>query len=317
MSMVPPSEGLRTFPPSGLGRTELVSPRTIGEACELLAKGTVSGLRMAMLAGGTDWIVDRHMLPVEKATPVDQVVDLTGIDALSRIAFQEIRGERWMSLGGGVTYWALRRDARVLGTIPMLATMARDVGAVQIQTRGTLGGNIASASPAADGVPALMALGGVVLLASVRGERRVPLDEMFTGYRQTVMAKDEIIVAIHVRIPSDRANVSWRKVGTRLAQAISKVALAAVIETDAGVVTSARFGMASVGPTTAPLSGLRKLLEGRLLESVDREEVEAAVGGELKPIDDVRSTGEYRLHVAKALVWRALGVEESTGEGEA
>ncbi len=91
-----------------------------------------------------------------------------------------------MSLGGGVTYWALRRDARVLGTIPMLAAMARDVGAVQIQTRGTLGGNIATASPAADGVPALMALGGVALLASVRGQSagfRSPRSSPATGKR--------------------------------------------------------------------------------------------------------------------------------------
>lgn len=307
MSMIPPSEVLRTFPPSGLAKTELVSPRTVPEACELLAKGALSGIRMAMLAGGTDWIVDRHMLPVEKATPLDQVIDLTAIDALSEVALREIEGERWMSLGGGVTYWALRRDARVVGTIPMLAEMARDVGAVQIQTRGTLGGNIASASPAADGVPALMALGAVVVLASTQGQRRVPLDQFFTAYRKTVLRKDELIAAIDVRIPRPGARVTWRKVGTRLAQAISKVALAAAVEVDkTGVVTRARFGMASVAAVTAPLHGVRKVIEGKLLGSIDRAALDAAIAAEVKPIDDVRSTGEYRLHVAKALVWRAL-----------
>ena len=305
--MVPPSEALRTFPPSGLAKTELVSPRTVAEACELLAKGAVSGLRMTMLAGGTDWIVDRHLLPVEKATPLDQVIDLTGIDALSRIALREDDGERWMSLGGGVTFWALRRDARVVGTIPMLAEMARDVGAVQIQTRGTLAGNIATASPAADGVPALMALDAVLVLASAAGERRVPLAQFFTGYRKTVLRNDELIAAIDVRIPRPGAKVTWRKVGTRLAQAISKVALAAAVEVDAaGIVTRARFGMASVAPVTVGLGGVRALVEGRALASLDRAAVDAAVAAEVKPIDDVRSTGEYRLHVAKALVWRAL-----------
>jgi xanthine dehydrogenase small subunit len=307
MSMVPPSEGLRTFPPSGLAKTELVSPRTVAEACELLAKGAASGLRMTMLAGGTDWIVDRHLLPVEKATLLDQVIDLTGIEALSRIALREQGGERWMSLGGGVTFWALRRDARVVGTIPMLAEMARDVGAVQIQTRGTLAGNIATASPAADGVPALMALDAVLVLASAAGERRVPLVQFFTGYRKTVLRNDELIAAIDVRIPAPGAKVTWRKVGTRLAQAISKVALAAAVEVDAaGVVTRARFGMASVAPVTVALGGVRAIVEGRTLASLDRAAVDAAVAAEVKPIDDVRSTGEYRLHVAKALVWRAL-----------
>ncbi len=308
MSMVPPRGVLPTFPPPGLGRTELVSARTLKEACELLARSAEAGVSTVLLAGGTDWLVDRHLAPVEKTTPVDRVIDLTGIDALSRVAFCMRDGERCMSLGGGVTYWALRRDARVAGTIRILADMARDVGAIQIQTRGTLAGNIASASPAADGVPALMALGAVVVLASAEGERKVALDQFFVGYRKTVLRPTEIIAAIEVRIPKDGAIVTWRKVGTRLAQAISKVALAAVVEVNrAGVVTKARFGMASVAATTSPLEGIRRLLEGKVLASVDRATLDAAVDAELKPIDDVRSTAEYRLHVAKALVARALG----------
>jgi xanthine dehydrogenase small subunit len=308
MSMLPKAEAPLTFPPSGLIKTELVSPRTIAEACALLAHGAAIGLRTALLAGGTDWIVDRHMLPVAKATPLDQVIDLTNVDALGEVALRvEPNGERWMRLGGGVTYWALRRDARVVGTIPILAAMGRDVGAVQIQTRGTLGGNLATASPAADGVPVLMALGGIAILASTRGERRVPLDEFFLGYRQTVLQKDELIAAIDVQIPKHDAKATWRKVGTRLAQAISKVALAAVVEVEGGgVVTHARFGMASVAPTTSPLRAVRALIEGKALGSIERAEVDAAVEAEVKPIDDVRSTAEYRLHVAKALVWRAI-----------
>jgi xanthine dehydrogenase small subunit len=307
MSMLPPRQGLRSFPPQGLARTEMVSPRTLREACDLLAKSAATGVRTSLLAGGTDWIVDRHMAPVANAAPIDRVIDLTGVESLSRIAFCEREGERRISLGGGVTYWALRRDARILGTIPMLAQMACDVGAVQIQTRGTLGGNIATASPAADGVPALMALGGVVVLASARAERRVALKDFFAGYRKTVLAPDEIIAAIEIRIPVYGAKVTWKKVGTRLAQAISKVALAAAVEHDeSGVVTRARFGMASVGPVTAPLDEVRALLEGRPLASVDRAAIDDAVERAVKPIDDVRSTGDYRLHVAKALVWRAI-----------
>ena len=307
MSMVPPSEVVRSFPPMGLATTQLVSPRTIAEACDLLGRAALEESRVVILAGGTDWIVDRQLMPPEKATPVDLVIDVTRIDELSSIGFREAGGERWMTFGAGVTYWALRRDARVRGMIPILGTMARDVGAVQIQTRGTLAGNIASASPAADGVPAMMALDAIVVLTSTRGVRRVPLEQVFTAYRKTVIAKDELITAIDVRVPPEGAMATWRKVGTRLAQAISKVALAAVIERDAGgVVTRARFGMASVGPTTAPMMNLRQILEGRVLSAIDREELDAAIARDVTPIDDVRSTGEYRLHVAKALVRRAL-----------
>jgi CO/xanthine dehydrogenase FAD-binding subunit len=305
--MVPPREVLRTYPPSGLGKTEMVAPRTVGEACDQLARGKLEGKSVVVLAGGTDWLVDRQLMPADKAQPVHRVIDVTRIDELAEVEFRTIDGEKRLFLGGGVTYWSLRRDARVTGTIPMLAMMAKDVGAVQIQTRGTLAGNIATASPAADGVPALMALDACVNLASTRGTRRVALESFFTAYRKTVMAKDELITSVDLRIPKDGARVTWRKVGTRLAQAISKVALAAVVETDAaGIVTRARFGMASVGPVTAPLVSVRRALEGAKLASVDRAALDNEVAKDITPIDDVRSTGDYRLHVAKALVWRAL-----------
>ncbi len=153
-----------------------------------------------------------------------------------------------------------------------------------------------------------MALGGVVVMNSSSGsERRVALDRFFTGYRKTVLRPDELIVAVEVRIPRDGARVTWRKVGTRLAQAISKVALAGAVEQNAdGVVTRARFGMASVAAVTAPLEGVRRAVEGKRLATLQRADVDAAVASDVKPIDDVRSTGAYRLHVAQALVWRAL-----------
>jgi CO/xanthine dehydrogenase FAD-binding subunit len=306
--MIPPSGTLPSFAPVGLSRTELVSPRTIDDACAMLARSTLVGRKAVLLAGGTDWLVERQLAPVEKLDTLDLVIDLTRVAELEAITEREENGERRLVLGAGVTYWTLRRDPRVAQAIPMLADMARDVGAVQIQTRGTLGGNLATASPAADGVPALMALDGVAVLRSARGERRVPLDEFFTAYKKTALRDDELIAAIDVRVPRPGARVSWRKVGTRLAQAISKVALAAVIEEDAaGVVTRARFGMASVAPVTVPLTGVRALVEGKRASAVDAGALDAAIAKEVKPIDDVRSTAAYRAHVARALVARALG----------
>lgn len=297
---------MTAFAPAGLDAARLVRARTVDEACDLLAEAEGAGKQATLLAGGTDWVVDRHLVPVDKAAPVDLVVDVTGVDELRQVRFHSRAGEARVSLGGGVTYWLLRREKRLAKEIPMLGAMARDVGAAQIQTRGTLAGNIASASPAADGVPVLMALDGIVRLRSVHGERSVVLDQFFTGYRKTVMAKSEVIVEIEIRVPRASARCSWRKVGTRAAQSIAKVALAAVVESDRGTITRARFGMASVAAVTHPLANVRTYLEGKKTAAVTRPELDAALASDVTPIDDVRSTGEYRMHVAKALLWRAV-----------
>ena len=290
--------------PAGLGATRLVCAKTAEEACTLLAEAAKKRQSAMLLAGGTDVIVDRHLVPIEKATNVDLVVDVNGIADFRKIA----RERDHLVLGGGVTYWDLRKNETVRSAIPMLGDMAKDVGAVQIQTRGTLAGNIATASPAADGVAALMALDTVVRLESVDGTREVVLESFFSGYRKTVMRKDEIIVGLELRIPQAGAWVRWRKVGTRLAQAISKVALASVVEVSPkdGVIEKARFGMASVAAVTTPLAAVRTYLEGRKLADVEEKALREALARDITPIDDVRSTGEYRLHVAEALVRRAL-----------
>ncbi len=288
--------------PAGLEAAEMLRPKTVDEAIAALGEAAQRGSSVMVLAGGTDVIVDRHLLPVERAHAVERVVDVTGIDGFHAIAAREGR----LELAGGVTYWDLRRSAEVKAKVPMLADMARDVGAVQIQTRGTLAGNIATASPAADGVAALMALDAEVHLASVAGTRQVALTQFFTGYRKTVMRADELIVRIDLRLPSPGARVAWRKVGTRQAQSISKVALASLVEASSGTLTHVRFGMASVAASTHPLEHARRYLEGRAEDAVDSGELDRALAQDIQPIDDVRSTGEYRMHVARSLLRRAL-----------
>jgi len=184
----------------------------------------------------------------------------------------------------------------------VLTAMSREVGAVQIQARGTLGGNLASASPAADGAAALMALDADVVLASIHGERRVPLTQFFTAYRTTRRADDEVIVRVEFTLPRTGAHQFWRKVGTRAAQAISKVALAAVAEVERGRGVRAGFGMASVAPVTVSLPSVRALGLAPSLASVSDEELDAATRRDIAPIDDLRSTAAYRAHVASALV---------------
>jgi CO/xanthine dehydrogenase FAD-binding subunit len=184
----------------------------------------------------------------------------------------------------------------------MLTAMARDVGALQIQARGTLGGNLATASPAADGSAALMALDADVVLASLQGERRVPIGQWFTAYRRTARALDEVIVRVEFTLPKASRRQLWRKVGTRAAQSVSKVALAAVGEYERGRCVRVGLGMASVAPVTVSLPSVRALAVSPGPQGVPDDELDAAVRRDISPIDDVRSTAAYRAHVACALV---------------
>ena len=281
--------------------TTFTRPKTIDETCALLAQRVAKGERTMLLAGGTDLVVEQHLGTITAQPPAPRlVVDVSQLAELGKV---EHRGDV-VRLGGGVTYRTLRIDPELAKKLPLLAQMSKDVGALQIQARGTLAGNLATASPAADGVAALAALDAVIGLRSVRGERSVPIASFYQGYKKTAREGDELIVWIDVRVPKPNARFVWRKVGTRLAQAISKVALAAVAEIEEGIVTHARFGMASVGPTTALLPHVRAAMEGKPVAALvaDLGAFDRALAADIKPIDDIRSTGEYRMHVAQALV---------------
>jgi CO/xanthine dehydrogenase FAD-binding subunit len=183
----------------------------------------------------------------------------------------------------------------------MLVRMAKDVGAVQIQARGTLGGNLATASPAADGVAALAAYDATIVVKSARGERRIAMADLQTGYKKSTRAADEIIVAVELALPPAGSPWYWRKVGARRAQAISKVALAGIAVVENGTATRFGVGMVSVGPVTALMATTRALVLGKAIEAITTEEIDHAVDPDVTPIDDVRSTGEYRAHVARVL----------------
>jgi CO/xanthine dehydrogenase FAD-binding subunit len=180
--------------------------------------------------------------------------------------------------------------------------MAHDIGGPTIQARGTLGGNLATASPAADGVAALAALDAVIVVQSVRGLRRIPLSELQTGYKQSSRAADEIIVAVEIEAPASGTHWVWRKVGARRAQAISKVALAAWAEVGPKRVTRFGAAAASVAPVTARMEHTRRLVTNAALGSIEPRVADEAVNADISPIDDLRSTKQYRAHCLRALV---------------
>jgi CO/xanthine dehydrogenase FAD-binding subunit len=272
---------------------------SLDSVCALLAERQARSESTILLAGGTDWVVEQEMRkPLEQGQTLPLIVDISRLDALRGISFH--RG--LLRIGAAATYLEMRRHADILHRAPMLERMASELGAIQIQGRGTLGGNLATASPAADGVAALAAYDATIVVRSVRGERRIAFSDLQTGYKQGSRAPDEIIVAIEMALPGAGTPWLWRKVGTRRAQAISKMALAGIaVRSDERVV---RFGlgMASVAPVTATLPKTRALILSKALPDISGDDLDAAVLSDISPIDDVRSTGEYRRHVAKAIV---------------
>jgi len=218
-------------------------------------------------------------------------LDLWRLRELRTIA---VRGGA-LSIGALATFTDIIQSPLVRRRLPMLVAAAREIGGRQIQNRGTLGGNVANGSPAGDSLPVLAAADAMVVLASADGERRVSFPAFYTGYRQSVMRPDELVTALE--IPPIAGRQWFRKVGTRAAQAISKVVMAAI-----GPARNAapRLALGSVAPTVVRLPSTEAALgSGATLAEAQRILLE-----EIAPIDDVRSTAEYRRRVAANLLAR-------------
>ena len=279
-----------------LPRFEMTRQRSLDALCAVVAERHAQGLATILYAGGTDWMVEQEMrAPLAEEAPL--VVDIGRMDELRGITFDG----QTLRIGAATTYLEIERDPAIQARAPMLVRMAKDVGAVQIQARGTLGGNLATASPAADGVAALAAYDAVVVVQSARGERRIAMADLQIGYKKSTRAADEIIVAVELAPPPAGSPWYWRKVGARRAQAISKVALAGVAIVEGGTVTRLGLGMVSVAPVTARMPATRALALGKALAAITGEEIDRAVDADVAPLDDVRSTREYRQHVARSL----------------
>jgi len=255
------------------------------------------------IAGGTDLMV---ALTGELGDPPASVVDLWAVDALRGIS---IDGPA-LSLGALTTYTDIRRSPLCREHVPALVEAAATIGAAQIQNRGTLGGNIANASPAGDTLPVLLTADASFVLGSVRGEREVSASDFWTAYRRTALAADELVVRILIPLVGDR-EMRFRKIGTRRAQSISKVVIAAAWRTT-GVVGSGgtwrdvRVALGSVAATPVRARATEAALEGRAPSPETADLAAETLAGELTPIDDVRSTAEYRRIVAARILHRIV-----------
>jgi CO/xanthine dehydrogenase FAD-binding subunit len=264
-----------------VANARLFEPRTLRDALRMLDQEGP----LVPVAGCTDLYVSLNFGTL-KAT---RFLNLWGLDELRSIALRD----GLVSIGALCTYTDIIRSRAAHARLPMLVAAAREIGGVQIQNRGTLGGNIANASPAGDTLPVLAAADAVVVAASAAGTRRIPFVEFYTGYRQSVLAANELI--LRVEIPRVRGRQWFRKVGTRAAQAISKVVMAAV---DGSGGDSPRIALGSVGPTVVRLPST----EAALAEGASIADAQRILLDEIAPIDDVRSTAEYRRRVAANLL---------------
>jgi CO/xanthine dehydrogenase FAD-binding subunit len=256
----------------------LLQPRSVRDALRMLRDDRP----LVPLAGCTDVYVGLNFGTFGGR----RFLNIWGLDALRRI---EVRGDV-LRIGALATYSAIIRSGDVRRRLPMLAAASREIGAVQVQNRGTVGGNIANGSPAGDTLPVLAAADALVELRSVDRTRKVPFTEFYTGYRQSVRLADELITAIEVpRV----AGAQWfRKVGTRAAQSISKVVMAGVRA------ERPRIAFGSVAPTVIRA----RRTEEALAAGASVTEAQRVLQEEISPIDDMRSTAAYRREVAARLL---------------
>ena len=224
--------------------------------------------------------------------------DLCAIDA----------GPGAVTIGAGATWSEVERHPVIRERLAPLALAAREIGALQIQARGTLGGNVGTSSPVGVSLPALLALDATLEVASARGRRRIPYHAWCTGYRTTQLAPDELIVSATLPLPGAATRTAWRKVGTRRAQSISKVMGAAAIELDGDTVVSARVALGAVADRPIRVTAVEEAVAGQRLGRGAAEAARAALRAAIRPIDDVRSTAAYRQEVAENLVARFFSV---------
>ncbi|MCP5071941.1 MAG: xanthine dehydrogenase family protein subunit M [Rhodobacteraceae bacterium] len=274
-------------------------PTSLREAVRILADQQVS-----VIAGGTDYFPS-----LGNAQPKQALLDVSRIDSLRELSKV---ADGWRI--GAMVSWTELCHADLPGGFDGLKAAARDVGALQIQNAGTIGGNLCNASPAADGVPALLTLDAEVELASSRGSRKMPLSDFISGPRKTALGMDEILSAVHVPDVPDGAVGSFLKHGNRAHLVISTAAVAALVwQDDGGCVAGARVAVGACSPVARRLPALEAALVGYPGVWLAEFAIEHDHMAPLSPISDLRGSAGYRIVVAKVLCRRALAAATKPG----
>lgn len=280
---------------SNVAEYDLIAPANLPAALALLAEN--SG-RYTPLAGGTELMVALSAGRLAQK-------NLLSLHNLRELRFIDVLPET-VTIGAGVTFTDLRRHAVIAADFPLLAQAASWTGSIANQNRGTLGGNIVNASPAADSPPALLAYGAQVTMVSARGARTISYADFHVSYKKTVLAPDVLLFSVTLprRFGAHRSYI--RKVGTRNAQAISKIALAGVAWISEDKIAEIALGAASLREVPTRCAAAEQVLQGRTISAATLPGLiaaaRAALAGEARPIDDIRSTAKYRAAVAGNLL---------------
>ena len=282
------------------------TPTTLAEAYAVVA-GSTADAPVTPIAGGTDVMV---RITGEIGPPPTRMVDLSRLAELGGI---RVDGGA-VEIGARTTYTEIRRSDACREHLPALVEAAATIGAAQIQNRGTLGGNIANASPAGDTLPVLLALDAEIVVGGPRGERTILAADFWVAYRRTALAPDELILRVRIPVAGGR-EARFRKIGTRRAQAISKVVLALAWRDPirpAGAAagprtwTDVRVALGSVADRPIRARATEAILEGAAPSPETADAAAEALAAEIHPIDDVRSTVDYRRVVAARALHRMI-----------
>jgi len=278
---------MRAYVPS----YDLRVPGSLSETLALLAREP--GVWQPF-AGGTDLMVllEAGKLPHKRFLSLSKLDDLRGIEATADFVI----------LGAMTTYAEIQKHPVLQAEFPLLCAAARETGSVATQNRGTLGGNIVNASPAADSPPALLVYDAEIELVSQRGARWLPYHGFHTGYKKMQLASDELLRAIRLPRRAKPWRQYYRKVGTRKAQAISKVCFAGAALVEGGAIREIRIALGSVAPLVLRAVKTEDALRGRLVTPAVIASAMETLAREIAPIDDIRSTARYRLRVAQNLL---------------
>ena len=269
-------------------------PRSLDEAVRYLVEDPA----LVPTAGCTDLMVRGP----EALHRMDRVIDLLGVPELRGI--REFEGG--LEIGATTSFSEIRRSVAVRAAFPILAEAAAVVGGWQIQNRATLGGNMANASPAGDSLPVLLALDAVVVAAGAQGFREIPYAEFHAGYRQTALRPGEIVARVRLPWLPSGAVQAFRKVGTREAQAISKVVVALAGRIEEGKIADLRLAAGSVAAMPVRLRAAEAAVRGLPSGSETADLAGREAAREVTPIDDVRSTAHYRRFALERVVRRLM-----------
>lgn len=267
-------------------------PRDLKTALEMLRRPNTRAV-----AGCTDYMVQSAGMD-----PKPVLVDLLRLPELQGITV----ADGVVSIGAATTFTTLKAHPVIVAQLPTLSEVSGTIGAWQIQNRATIGGNIANASPAGDSLPVLLSLGASLTLVSSDGERSIPYSDMHVSYRQTALKAGEIIQSIQIPLPPSNAQMVLKKVGTREAQAISKILIAFYAEVENNTFVRIRIGAGSLGPVPLRLGKTEAMLMGQNIDKKLARAAAASARQAVTPIDDVRSTATYREAVLGQVIQRMV-----------